>query len=60
MINITKKQWLDIHNDYKGTFEDVLGIAPHLKGKKFVFLGSITKGGGTALAFEGIDFTITE
>jgi hypothetical protein len=58
MIKITKKEWENIHKDYKGKIKH--NCSSEHVGRKGCFLGCIQKDGGTKLAIEGIDFEIVD
>ncbi len=54
---ISKKEYDNISNDYKGVYSDYQGTSPHLKGLR-TKLKLIN--GATCLIFEGIHFIILD
>lgn len=60
MIEITKKEWNEIDNDYKGEWMDYWGDHPEWLGRKCVMSTCITKNpnGICSLLIEGVDFVI--
>lgn len=64
MIEITRKQWDNIHKDYKGAWSELIvnihGLPKNWVGKKNVMAGCIKKNGGTALLTEDVHFKIID
>ncbi len=54
MEHITKKEWDEIPNDYKGVWMAYNGEHPEWRGRKTAFL----PGHGTTLFIEGVSFEI--
>jgi len=52
---LTEKEYLKIHSDYRGVFEDFQGLSPELIGTRTMLLPN---NGG--LGFEGIHFVVID
>lgn len=62
MIEISKKEWDSIDNDYKGEWHDYHNDHPEWIGKKVVMSGCISKDPSELgkLLIEGVHFVITQ
>ena len=62
MIEISKKEWNSIANDYKGEWQDYYNEHPEWFGKKVVMSGCISKDPNELgkLLIEGVDFVIVQ
>lgn len=51
---LSKAEYDQIHDDYKGTYVDFLGLRPRMKGRRVAML----PGEGTTLSIEGVHFLV--
>ena len=62
MIEISKKEWDSIANDYKGEWQDYYNERPEWIGRRVVMSGCISKDPNELgkLLIEGVHFTIVQ